>query len=63
MKTFTKYQERAFMAARHPGMIFRHGAWVGNDWTGMDRQEVLAEMRAEIELADAGEAKIPAWVA
>lgn len=50
------------MAARHPGMIFRHGAWVGNDWAGMDRQEVLAEMQAEIEMSQAGEAKMPAWV-
>lgn len=62
MSKFTKRQERAFMAHRHPGMIFRSGAWVGNDWAGMERQEVLAEMQAEIELANAGVAKIPAWV-
>ena len=62
MSKFTKRQERAFMASRHSGMIFRNGAWVGNDWTGIDRQEVFAEMQAEIELANAGVAKIPEWV-
>mgnify|MGYP000879960417 CR=1 FL=1 len=62
MNKFTKRQERTFMADRHPGMICRQNTWIGNDWTGMDRKEVFAEMQAEIELAKAGEAKIPAWI-
>lgn len=55
-------RERAFMAARHPGMQYHKAtdSWIGNGH-GMDRQEVLAAMQAEIELAQAGEAKMPAW--
>lgn len=63
MNKFTKRQERAFMSYRHPGMKYHKatGSWIENGY-GIDRQEVLAEMRAEIELADAGEAKMPAWI-
>jgi len=55
-------RERAFMAARHPGMKYSKAtdSWIGNGH-GMDRQEVIAEMQAEIETAQAGEAKMPAW--
>ena len=50
------------MAARHPGMKYSKAtdSWIGNGH-GMDRQEVIAEMQAEIETAQAGEAKMPAW--
>lgn len=63
MNKFTKRQEREFMADRHPGMKYNKatGSWIENGY-GIDRQEVFAEMQAEIELAQAGEAKIPTWI-
>lgn len=57
-----KRQERAFMASRHPGMKYNKAtdSWVGAGG-GMDRAEVLSEALAELELTQAGVAKMPAW--
>lgn len=61
-KKITKRQERAFMAARHPGMKYYKAAdsWVGNG-RGMDRSEVISEAIAELDLAQEALAKMPAW--
>lgn len=58
----TKRQEHAFMKSRHPEMKYNKAtdSWIGNGH-GMDRSEVVSEAIAELELAQAGIAKVPAW--
>lgn len=58
----TKQQLQNFMSARHPGMKYNKlsNSLVGNGH-GIDQTQALAEAIAEIELAQSGVAKMPAW--